>query len=148
MKPSALLIAVVITCSASAQSTYYKTKNGTHQALTEEQKQTIQKAIIAKRLKGISIPAVNFEEVTVEDAIDFLRAKAQYMIKNSEGKEISQRFNFIIIDPKHKDAKNPPSLRVIQELRLENIPADALLNYICEMTGLRWKIEPHAIVIR
>jgi len=71
------------------------------------------------------IPRINFEDVTLQEAVDFLNQKAKELAK--EGPVFP-----IVLDP-----KADPTARV-RELRLKNAPLFAALEYITEASGHTW----------
>lgn len=125
---------------------------------------------ILQKLKTIIIPRVDFEDTPIEDAIQFLRQRSIELDTSTSG---SRGINFVINDstsggtpapsasfdiglddgleeegagvaaPALPDVKN----RRIKELKLNNVPMLEVLNFICQNTGLRTKIENVAVTI-
>ncbi len=126
-------------------------------------------AYITEKLRTIVIPRVDFEDTTVEEAIDFLRLRAQELDTN-EPDQSRKGVNFVIRRPRTgaggaaaPDATveatpgaeagglapagaDPGSLRV-KELRLRNVPLAVALKYICEQTKLRYKVDDFAVTL-
>lgn len=148
MKKPALRSAIVISLAVLGlhSATAQPAQQPGNRPITAEEMAKARSMLVQAKLRSITLPSVDFESVTVGEAIDFLRLRTKEL--DPETDPAKKGFNFIIIDPKDPSAKNIPSSRVIPELRLKNIPADAVLRYICELTGLRYQVEPHAIVIR
>lgn len=71
------------------------------------------------------IPRINFEEVTLQEAVDFLNQKAKELTK--EGPVFP-----IVLDP-----KADPKAKV-QEIRIKNAPLFAALKYVTEASGHTW----------
>jgi general secretion pathway protein D len=116
---------------------------------------------ILNKLKTINIPVIDFEDTSVEEAIDFLRLRSieldtQELDPNRKG------INFVIRKPRAGGsgdagldadaaaglgaAQDPGALR-IKELRLRNVPLAEALKYICEQTKLRYKVDEYAVTL-
>jgi general secretion pathway protein D len=122
-------------------------------------------AYITKKLSTIVIPRVDFEDTTVEEAIDFLRLRATEL-DTSELDPSKKGVNFVIRRPKAVSAPvgvpdagvdagapalplagpDPGALRV-KELRVRNVPLDVALKYICDQTKLRYKVDDFAVTL-
>lgn len=117
---------------------------------------------IQQKLNNIIIPVVNFDGETVEEALDFLRLRAREL--DTEPDESRKGLNFIIRKPTSSASSTSnndeasldagatssstdiASLR-IDELKLRNVPLGSLLQYICDKTRLRYKIDEHAVIL-
>lgn len=86
-------------------------------------------------LKKVVVPAVDFDKVTVQEALDVLAALVQRESKNTVSP------NFVVQDPTG-GFKN----RTIT-LRLRGVPAETLLNYIVDQASGRVRYDSHAIVL-
>lgn len=71
------------------------------------------------------IPRINFEEVTLQEAVDFLNQKAKELTKDGP------------VFPIVLDAKANPAGKV-QEIRIKNAPLFAALQYVTEASGHTW----------
>lgn len=123
---------------------------------------------ITEKLRSIIIPVINFEDTTVEEAIDFLRQRS-VELDQLELDPAKKGINFVIRKPKPGSAapaatetpldataaaapttlgstSEPGSLR-IRELRLRNVPVSVILKYICESTKLRYKVDDYAVTL-
>ncbi|MBB5351714.1 hypothetical protein HNR46_001953 [Haloferula luteola] len=96
-------------------------------------------SFIQMKMRKIIIPTIDFEDISVSDAIEFLRMR-------------SIEFDTVELDPQKKGIKivvrGPFQSQRIQELRLRNVPLAEALNYICEATRLRWSIDDFAVTIK
>lgn len=117
---------------------------------------------IQQKLNNIIIPLVDFDNTTVEEALDFLRLRAREI--DTELDESKKGLNFIIRKPRVDGAAagggdaadldagagaaagNPGTLR-IKELKLRNVPLGTVLQYICDATRLRYKLDEHSVVL-
>ena len=117
---------------------------------------------LINKLKTIVIPVLNFEDTSVEDAIDFLRLRS-IELDTTELDPSRKGMNFVIRKPRGGvsgdagldadlagglgAAADPGSLR-IDQLTLRNVPISEALKYICEKTKLRYTIDDYAITLK
>ena len=111
------------------------------------------------KLKNMIIPVVDFDDTTVEEAIDFLRQRAMEL-DVWELDPVKKGINFVIRKPRigggAPDAEldvegglgaiDPGSARV-KELKLRNVPLSSVLQYICEQARLRFKVDDFAVTL-
>jgi hypothetical protein len=109
-------------------------------------------ASLIDKLKTIIIPVIDFENTSVEEAMDFLRVRASEM-DTAELDPAKKGLNFVIRRPRSGSPEpglgayaDPGALR-IDRLELRNAPLSVALRYICEKTKLRYKVDDHAITI-
>ena len=122
-------------------------------------------AYITRKLQAIIVPRIDFEDTTVEEAIDFLRLRASEL-DTTELDPTKKGVNFVIRKPRANtggaadagvpaggaaDAPllgttDPGSLRV-KELRIRNVPLAVALKYICDQTKLRYKVDDFAVTL-
>ncbi|NWK56268.1 type II and III secretion system protein [Verrucomicrobiaceae bacterium N1E253] len=113
-------------------------------------------AYLQQQLNTITIPMVDFDNTTVEEALDFLRLRSRELAPDS-------KINFIVrkpsvsgggdsgigaddLDPDADAGLNPNQLR-IKELKLRDVPLGTVLQYICDATRLRYKLDEHSVVL-
>jgi general secretion pathway protein D len=121
-------------------------------------------AYITEKLRRIVIPVINFEDITVEEAIDFLRLRAAEL-DVMETDPTKKGINFVIRRPRAGAAApvdagldadagdglplaggDPGALRV-RELRMRNVPLAVALKYICDATRLRYRVDDFAVTL-
>ncbi len=118
-------------------------------------------AYITEKLRRIILPRVDFEDTTVEEAIDFLRMRS-VELDTSELDPSKKGVNFVIRRPRSGAvggadagadagglplaATDPGALRV-RELRIRNVPLAVALKYICDQTKLRYKVDDFAVTL-
>ena len=120
-------------------------------------------AYITEKLRRIVIPSIDFEDTTVEEAVDFLRLRAAEL-DTLELDPSKKGVNFVIRRPRSStvgdgalDAASaggggllgggdPGALR-IDELRLRNVPLAVALKYIGDKTKLRYKVDDFAVTL-
>ncbi len=113
-------------------------------------------AYITQKLKSIIIPRIDFEDTTVEEAIDFLRLRAAEL-DTTELDPARKGIGFVIRRPRATASaggeealpmagSDPGTLR-IKELRLRNVPLATALKYICDQTKLRFKVDDFRLTL-
>ena len=86
-------------------------------------------------LKQINIQAVDFDQLTIREALEILTIK----IEHQTNKQITP--NFII-----RDLKGAFKNRTVT-MQLKNMPANTLLEYIANQVGGSIRYDRHAIII-
>lgn len=118
---------------------------------------------LQQKLNNIIIPLVDFDNATVEEALDFLRLRAREI--DPEPDEARKGLNFLIRKPSVSGAGGGAAgddaldagadvggagdigtLR-IDELKLRNVPLGTVLQYICDKTRLRYKLDEHSVIL-
>ncbi len=125
-------------------------------------------AYITEKLRRIVVPRIDFEDTTVEEAIDFLRLRASEL-DTTELDPAKKGVNFVIRRPRPAAAGgavdagtdpavpgaeaglpltvgDPGALRV-RELRIRNVPLAVALKYICDQAKLRYKVDDFAVTL-
>ncbi len=115
-------------------------------------------AFLGEKLRRIIIPRIDFEDTTVEEAIDFLRLRAAEL-DTMELDPARKGVNFVIRRPRGSPAAghdaaaggvlasaDPGALR-IPELRLRNVPLEVALKYIGDITKLRYRVDDYAVTL-
>ncbi len=113
-------------------------------------------AYITEKLNRIIIPRIDFEDTTVEEAIDFLRLRTTEL-DSLELDPNKKGISFVIRRPRNASTNAPPdgdllgggdpgSLR-IKSLKLRNVPLSVALKYIGDATKLRYKVDDYAVTL-
>lgn len=97
---------------------------------------------VKAKADSIIIPVVTFENVLLEEAIDYLRIRSIELDVSTLERD-KKGINFVIRTDKEMDDE-----LVIPELNLRNVPISKVLNYICEATKMQWSSDEYAVVIR
>ena len=118
---------------------------------------------IANKLKTIIIPQVDMTDITLEEAIDELRQRSREL--DPEIDPAKKGINFIIKKGKQSSAASDasalgleassasdlgggdPSALRIPELKLSNLPLVKVLDAICDLTGLRYRIDEYSVTL-
>lgn len=111
---------------------------------------------IMEKLRTIVIPSVEFEDVSLEEAVDFFRKKA-IELDTAELDPGRKGVNFVIRKPRLTPASevgsgesppaavvDPGSLR-IKGMHLRNVPLAVALKYVSDATRCRFKVDDFAI---
>lgn len=116
-------------------------------------------ATITAKLRDIIIPRIDFEDRTVEEAIDYLRLRAAEL-DTKELDPAKKGVNLVVRRPTTNSLGGGAApegdgfggggdlgaLR-IDELRLRNVPLSVALKYICDKTNLRYKVDDFAVTL-
>lgn len=119
---------------------------------------------IQQKLKNIIIPEVDFDDITINEALEQLRVRAREF--DYEPDEDKKGLNFLIRDPKLVNgdggqldgaddlgidavAVSEESIgsRKIDALDVRNVPLGKVLQFICDKTRLRIKIDEFAVIL-
>jgi beta-lactamase regulating signal transducer with metallopeptidase domain len=105
------------------------------------------KKAILEKLNSIIIPRIDFKDTTIEEAVDFLRLRAMEL-DASEPDPAKKGINLVVVPPPQATAEGqvpvPPR---IGELKLRNVPLGRALQYICEITRLRYTVDDTAVIL-
>jgi general secretion pathway protein D len=107
----------------------------------DELKVDEEKLEIQNKLNSIIIPRIDFEDRSLQEAIDFLRLRAAEL----DVKELDpakKGINFVIQKPREGAAAIE-----IDELRLAYAPLSVILKYLCEKTNYQYKVENQVVVL-
>lgn len=118
-------------------------------------------ATLTAKLRNIIIPRIDFEDRTVEEAIDYLRLRAAEL-DTTELDPAKKGVNLVVRRATNNSIGGDPApaeddggfgtggdlgaLR-IDELRLRNVPLAVALKYICDKTKLRYKVDDFAVTL-
>ena len=110
---------------------------------------------IARKLREIIIPRLDFENTSLEEAIDFLRVRCSELDIN-EPDPAKKGLSFVVVNsrdiakavpiPEGTPDTGTKELQ-IESLRLRNIPLGEALKHICEATGTRFEIDGQVVKI-
>ena len=99
-------------------------------------------------LQSIIIPKIDFEEITLAEAIDFLRSRSKEFDRRPDRTPENRGVNILIRSPQTvADQGQNYGEKTIPELSLTNVPLGEALRYLCEMVGMRVKVEQFAVVL-
>ena len=110
---------------------------------------------LSLKLDEIIIPRIDFQNTSLEEAIEFLRVRATEL-DLAETDPAKKGVNFVVrkimtkAPVKANGEPVEPNLfpsPVIDELRLRNVPLSTVLKYICEATHYRLTIDRFAVTL-
>ncbi|MBK1881179.1 type II and III secretion system protein [Luteolibacter pohnpeiensis] len=119
-------------------------------------------ALINEKLRRIIIPQIDFEDATVDEAIEFLRQRAAEL-DTTELDPTKKGINFVVRQGSSAGGAADAGLDAgatgglgggsdssalrISNLRLTNVPLATALKYICDATKLRIKVDDYAVTL-
>jgi len=106
-----------------------------------EMRDTLTQRKKTAELSSVKLPEVTFSGASLQEALEALN----HMIEKESGKEDKAKAivpNFMIQDPSGKLAEREV------DLRLKNVPAKAVLDYLLQQAGATVRYDEHATVIR
>jgi bla regulator protein BlaR1 len=96
--------------------------------------------LLQQKMNSLIIPTINFNNATVEEAIQFLLQQSQALDTNESDPQ-KRGVNFALQLPDSADA----SLKV--SMRSQNLPLVAALQSICDAANLQFTVTDQAVVI-
>ncbi len=120
---------------------------------------------ITAKLKQIIIPEINLRNSTVEEAVELLRIRSKEL-DNTTLDDSKKGINFVVRTPRVVDEAGAdagdgggldagglggeaadPNATIIPELKLNNVPLETVLKYICDAAKLRYKVDEFAVTL-
>lgn len=111
---------------------------------------------IRRKLQSIILPVVDFQDVSVDQAVDILRQRAREL-DTLELDPTKKGVNFVVITPSSSGsaagedevsefgAVTSSGTKNIDSLQLRNVPLEVALQQVCDQAGLRYKVEDYAV---
>ena len=96
---------------------------------------------VTDKLKSIKIPRINFTDVTIREALDFIK-KQSSKLDASEADPDKRGINIVLKLPSDAAAYSSPIT-----LSVDDVPLAVALQYVTDAAGLKVKIEPYAVVV-
>ncbi len=96
-------------------------------------------AYYTEKMSKIIFPTVQFQGASIEEAVEFLRIKSRDY--DTQETDPSKKGVNLIIKP-----GTAPSTQTIS-LDLKDVPMSEALRYITELGGMKYKVEPYAVVV-
>jgi general secretion pathway protein D len=97
--------------------------------------------------KGIILPNIDLDDVSLEEAVDFLRAQANRLDTFSTDPK-DKGINFVIaLGPADSEAAKAVQSQKIH-LQMRNVPLEEALKHINEATRTSYSIQDFALTIR
>ncbi|MEK7948965.1 hypothetical protein [Luteolibacter soli] len=104
------------------------------------------------KLRTIVIPKIDFEDASLEEAVDFLRKRsveldATELDPARKGLNIVVRYTPVKSAPATGKEEPKPEAPHIKSLHLRNVPLAEALRYVCEATRFRYKVDDYAVTL-
>ncbi len=93
---------------------------------------------LRQKMKSIRFPQVTFSGATIEEAIEYLRMKSKDL--DTDAEPSLRGLNFIV-----KSGDTPSGGNI--SLDLKDVPMEEALRYITELAGMKYVVEPYAVLI-
>lgn len=112
---------------------------------------------ITAKLNQIILPDLTLNNVTVEEAVEYLRLRSvEY--DNTTTDPSKKGINFVVQTPTVVDEDGgvdedegfggaDPNATIIDNLNIKNIPLRVALQYICDQAGLRFNVDEYAVTL-
>ena len=101
---------------------------------------------INQKLDSIVIPFVDFDDSTLEDAIEFLQGRSRTL--DPEIIEVNKGVDFVL----NMGTGNSPEIAAILDktfsLRLRNVPLRQVLDFVTRQTGTTFRVDRFAVVVQ
>jgi general secretion pathway protein D len=95
---------------------------------------------LTEKMQKIIFPQIQFTGASVEEAIEFLRVKSADL--DVFETDPSKKGVNILYNP----GENPSSASISLDVR--NVPMTEALRYVTDLAGLRYKVEPFAVIVQ
>ncbi len=96
-------------------------------------------AYLTEKMNKIIFPTVQFHDATLEEAIEYLRVKSRDLDTFTDASD-PKGVSLIL-----RTGDKPSNTRI--SLDLKEVPMSEALRYVTELAGMKYKVEPHALVI-
>jgi tetratricopeptide (TPR) repeat protein len=96
-------------------------------------------AYLTEKMNKIIFPTVQFQDATLEEAIEYLRVKSRDLDTFTDASD-PKGVSLIL-----RTGDKPSNARI--SLDLKEVPMSEALRYVAELAGMKYKVEPHALVI-
>jgi beta-lactamase regulating signal transducer with metallopeptidase domain len=142
-----LVAAIALFGSTRAQEVAPETKDAAEEeagpAREDEAKLSIAQAAINRKLDTLIMPEVNFEDTSLEEAIDFLRLRSTEL-DAAEPDPSEKGVNFVIRKPRPVDGQPAPKPALLT-FGMKNVPLRRILDEAARQSGWRYLIDEFAV---
>jgi len=114
---------------------------GASTIMTQPQSDTRGTTSINRKLDDITIPRINFRDVTIREAVDFIKQRAA-ALDTTEVDPARKGINIVLKLPPDAAESNAKLT-----LTLTDIPLRAAIDSVAKAANLKLKIEPYAVVV-
>ncbi len=102
---------------------------------------------VSEKMRNIIIPVIDFEQVSIEEALDYLRAQSR-QLDNTTVDPTERGVNIVM--NLGNDLTGPgQQVRAIRfDLKVNNVPLEKALAYVCDQTRTHFTVDEFAINVR
>ena len=93
------------------------------------------KAALQNKLNTVMIPKIDFENVTIDEALEYLR------VRFTEFDPDKKHLNLVLVKPLGNEVPE------IAEMQLKNVSVATYLKQICEATNLEYTVDDAAVIL-
>ncbi len=93
---------------------------------------------LIQKMKTIRFPLVTFNNATIDEAVEYLRVKSRDL--DNDPDPTHRGVNIIL-----KSGDTPSTAQI--SLDLKDVPMEEALRYITELAGMKFKVEPYAVLV-
>ncbi|MDD5698134.1 MAG: M56 family metallopeptidase [Victivallaceae bacterium] len=97
-------------------------------------KKELNDSALQRRLKSIVLGPLEFQNVSLSGVLYYLNDKAKQLDPEKKG------VNFVVSSELFKQSP-------LVNLNVENMPLGEIIKYVCRIAGVKYRIEPYAVVI-
>ncbi len=115
--------------------------------LTTEEPNTINKNTIITKLNSLIIPHINLENVSISEAVDYLKQKSCEQDPLKKGVNIFLKLTALEKTLPLASDSNALSTEPSISLQLNEVPLYVALEYVAKQANLTLKIDPYAVVL-
>lgn len=102
-------------------------------------------ARIERKLDDIFVPFVDFEDVSLEEAVEFLEGQSRAL--DPELNEEAKGLDFVL----NMGSGNSPEIQELLDrrfsFRLRNVPLREIISHVARQSGTSFRVDTHAVVI-
>lgn len=109
-----------------------------------ESEETQENARITAKLKAIVIPVLEFEDTSLDDAVDFLRARAEELDSTTEV-QTEKGVNFVVRFA--RDTPQGQAVPTIRSLKLKNVTLANALQLMCDGVGYKYSTAKSSVIL-
>lgn len=95
-------------------------------------------AYLTEKMNKIIFPSIQFRDATIEEAIEYLRVKSRDL--DGDSNSALRGVSMIL-----RMGDTPSNARIT--LDLKDVPMSEALRYVTELAQMKYKVEPHAVLI-
>jgi general secretion pathway protein D len=111
--------------------------------------EVVKKSLLQAKLHHIILPVVQLEDVTLDEAVDYIKERSRDADPDHEGVNIVLKLSNSDLETEEKKSLSSPlSLQkniLHLNLELHEVPLEVALQYLAEQADLKLEVEPYAV---